>query len=131
MGDGSHKAEVAVRRVDDASSVHRPAIAMVDKKSVVHPTSERQETAQALSSSFPASSAFDRRSKSAFAFEQPLSLFARIRHLICNVALVSRQRSNVADDDLFCVQIGDHWQMDKYTITLTSEERKQLEAMLR
>ena len=36
---GSYVAGAAGRRVDDASSVHRSAIAMVDEKSVIHPTS--------------------------------------------------------------------------------------------
>jgi len=35
---GSNVAGAAPRRVDDASSVHRSAIAMVDEKSVIHPT---------------------------------------------------------------------------------------------
>jgi hypothetical protein len=36
--DGRNVAIAAGRRVDDASSVHRSAIAMVDEKSVIHPT---------------------------------------------------------------------------------------------
>ncbi|TBU73423.1 hypothetical protein DNK06_20630 [Pseudomonas daroniae] len=38
MWDGSQVAVAACRRVDDALSVHRSAIAMVDEKSVIHPT---------------------------------------------------------------------------------------------
>ena len=34
-----NKAQAACRRVDDALPVHRSAIAMVDEKSVIHPTS--------------------------------------------------------------------------------------------
>jgi len=39
MRAGNCKAQAALRRVDDASSVHHSATATVDEKSVIHPTS--------------------------------------------------------------------------------------------
>ncbi len=39
MRAGNYVASATFGRVDDAPSVHRSAIAMVDEKSVIHPTS--------------------------------------------------------------------------------------------